>query len=88
MLYLLYDTPGKRPSWLLTIAGVVLLTVTSMTAANSVRNTAMGLTGGFAPVSTFVVIFAIVLGLATIALLGLFARELVGNNQSAHQAAD
>jgi manganese transport protein len=77
VLYLLYRTPGQQPSRLLTGAGVVLLIVTSVTATNSVRDTAAVLSDGFAPVPAFVVLFAVVLGLGTLVLLVLFVREWV-----------
>jgi len=88
VLYLLYDTPGERPSWLLTGAGLVLLAVTSVTAANSVRNTAARLTEGFAPLPAFVVLFAAVLGVGTLALLGLFVREWAAIGLTAERLAD
>ncbi|WP_245710046.1 NRAMP family divalent metal transporter [Halopenitus malekzadehii] len=88
VLFLLYETPGPLPSRLLTAAGVILLGVTSVTAANSVRSTAMGLREGFALVPAFVVAFATVLGIATVALLGLFVRELVTGDRTARQPAD
>jgi manganese transport protein len=88
VLYLLYDTPGERPSRLLTAAGVVLLAVTSVTAGNSVRDTAVRLTAEIALVPAFVVGFAVVLGLGTVALLGLFARELVSEDRAVQRPAD
>ncbi|ELZ43682.1 Mn2+/Fe2- transporter, NRAMP family protein [Halorubrum coriense DSM 10284] len=75
VLYLLYDVPGGPPSRLLTGSGVILLGVTSVTAANAVRDTAATLTDGLAPIPAFVTLFAVVLGLATLALLALLVRE-------------
>jgi manganese transport protein len=88
VLYLLYETPGENPSRLLTAGGVLLLTVTSLTAANSVRNTVTGLTDGFELVPALVAVFAGVLAVGTLALLGRFAREWAATNRTAERPAD
>lgn len=87
VLYLLYDVPGDAPSPLLTGSGVILLGVTGVTAANSVRDTAAGLTNGLAPFPVFVTLFAVVLGLATLALFALFAREWAADRGRADSTA-
>jgi multisubunit Na+/H+ antiporter MnhC subunit len=53
-----------------------------------VRQTALGLRGGVDPVPALVVAFAVVLGLATLALLTRFARELVADAGTNRQPAD
>lgn len=88
VLYLLYETPGERPSSLLTAAGITLLAVTGVTATNAVRNTAMTLTDGVTPVPAFVVLFAVVLGAGTLALLVLFVRTVAGGASGVESVTD
>ena len=88
VLYLLYDTPGGRPSRSLTAAGVILFGVTSATAANAVTDTAATLADGFALVPAFVVAFAVVLGVGTIVLMARFVRVVFTESRVSGQPAD
>ena len=88
VIVLLYDIPGERPGTLLSAAGTAVLAVTTITAGNAVRQTAMGLRDGITPVPAFVVVFAAALGLATLALLGRFVRELLADAGAIRQPAD
>jgi manganese transport protein len=65
-----------------------VLAVTTVTAGNAVRQTALGLRDGVDPVPALVVAFAVVLGLATLALLGRFVRELVADADTTRQPVD
>ncbi|MFB6101841.1 MAG: NRAMP family divalent metal transporter [Haloplanus sp.] len=73
VLYLLNsDAVPDRNSLLTNIGGVVLLLVTGALAVNFVREQ---VAGGVGPLSGFVLVFAVALGLAMLGLGGKYARE-------------
>jgi manganese transport protein len=82
VLYLLNGEAVPEPTSLATnLGGVVLLAVTTTIAANFVRSRALPDLGD--PLPTFVAAFALVLGVATLVLVGKYAREAVGGASAA-----
>jgi len=74
VLYLLNSDAVPEPtSAAANLGGLVLLSVTALLAGNFVRSRALPDLGD--PLPTFVVVFAVVLGLATLALAGTYLRE-------------
>ena len=77
VLYLLNSDAVPEPnSTLANLGGVVLLVVTTVLASNFVRTRALPDLGD--PLPTFVAAFAVVLGAATLVLVGKYARRTVG----------
>lgn len=78
VLYLLNsEAVAESNSTLANLGGIVLLVITSVLAANFVRSRALGNLGD--PLLTFVAVFAVVLGVLTLVLVGKYAREAAGN---------
>ncbi|MCU4926403.1 divalent metal cation transporter [Halobacteria archaeon AArc-dxtr1] len=82
VLYLLNDskTVPETNSWLANLAAIVLIVVTTVLAADFVREEAPAATSEFS--SAGVVIFAVVMGIATLGLIGKYAGEQVGSGAS------
>jgi len=68
------DAVAEPPSTLANLGGVVLVAITSVTAASFVREQ---VASGLDPMTAFVAAFAVVLGVATLVLLAGFVRRAV-----------
>ena len=78
VLYLLNSDAVPEPNSIpANLGGIVLLAVTTTLAANFVRTRALPALGD--PLPTFVAVFAAVLGVATLLLVGKYVREAVGD---------
>jgi manganese transport protein len=82
VLYLLNGDAVPEPnSRLANLGGIALLLVTTVLAGNFVRTRALPDLGD--PLPTFVAVFALGLGLATVALAGRYVRRTVGGGATA-----
>ncbi|MFC7156949.1 NRAMP family divalent metal transporter [Halomarina halobia] len=87
VLYLLNDgeaVPERTPT-ATNVGGVVLIAVTAITAGAFLREQ---VAGGFDPITLFVLLFAVALGVATLFLLALFVRERLAGDDPAVSSAD
>ncbi len=86
VLYLLNSEAVPEPNpTLANVGGVVLIAITTVVAASSLREQ---VASGVDAVTGFVLLFAAVLGAATLALLGLTVRERLRGEPAPASAAD
>ena len=85
VLYLLNDRQAvpETNSTLANVGGLALVGVTAVTAGSFLQGQ---VASGLTPVTLFVLAFAVVLGIATALLLGLFVRERFGGSDMAAES--